>query len=598
MKWMWMVLFLGMGVSLYAQDARLAQQYFQRGEYEKAASLYQKLFDADEANFFFFDRYIECLLQLEAFSDAEKTVKRQLKSDPDNVNLLVLYGKIYERQFEDDKAKQQYQKAIDRIPKDQYEITRLANAFMVLAKYDLAIETYEKGGALLKDEYIFAFNLAELYRRKGEKEAMVSQYLNSLEENPGRINHLKTVFQRYFSEDEFKELQRQLYARIQSNDRNVFYPELLSWTFIQTKDYSSALRQVKAMDRRMRENGGRVFQLAQIAFNDKDYDTAIDAFEYIVDRKGPSSTYYIEAKRESLRARREKLIEGFDYTQEELQELEQQYEAFLNEFGSFSRTASIVLEYAKLKALYLNKLPDAISLLQAMVEYPGIESRLQAYGKLDLADYYLMSGDRWESTLLYSQVDKDFKEDLLGSEARFRNARLSYYAGDFEWAQSQFEILKASTSKLIANDALDLSVFIMDNLTMDTSSAALQLYADADLLVFQNRFDESFAKMDTLLDAFPGHSLEDDVLYLKAQIYKKKRAWEQAISMLEQVVSGYPEEIRADNSLFQWAEIMEKQLKDFDKAKALYEKLFIEYSSSTFAVEARKRYRRLRGDDV
>jgi hypothetical protein len=348
----------------------------------------------------------------------------------------------------------------------------------------------------------------------------------------------------------------------------------------------------------MRENGGRVFQLALDAFNDGDYETAIEGFDYIVERKGPSSTFYIDAKRESLRARREKLVEGYDYTTEELVELEGLYDSFLSEFGRFSRTAGIVLEYAKLEAIYLNKLPEAIALLEEMIKFPGLNDRLQAYGKLDLADYYLMNGDRWESTLLYSQVDKDFKEDLLGSEARFRNARLSYYMGDFEWAQSQFDILKASTSKLIANDALDLSVFIMDNLTMDTSSAALQLYADADLLVFQNRFEEAFAKMDTLMERFSGHSLEDDVLYLKARIHRKKREWKEAVAVLEKIVSTYPEEIRADNSLFEWAEITEKYLEDPEQAKELYEKLFLEYDSSTFAVEARKRYRRLRGDDV
>ncbi len=598
MKWISIVLFLLGTLTLNAQEARLAQQYYQRGDYSKAAILFERLFEEDKSNFFFFDRYFECLLQLERWDESEKALKKQLRRDPDNVNLFLLYGKWYEQQYEDEKANEEFQKAIDRMPRDHYQINQLAISFMNMGKHDLAIETLQRGSEILNDEYVFSFNLAELYRRKGEKEAMVTQYLNSLEENPGRMEHLKVTFQRYFSDEEFEELQRQLYMRIQENDRDVFYPELLSWTFVQTKDYASALRQVKALDRRMRENGGRVFQLALDAFNDGDYDTAIEGFDYIVERKGPSSTFYIDAKRESLRARREKLVEGYDYTIDELVELEGLYDSFLNEFGRFSRTAGIVLEYAKLEAIYLNKLPEAIALLEEMIDFPGLNERLQAYGKLDLADYYLMNGDRWESTLLYSQVDKDFKEDLLGSEARFRNARLSYYMGDFQWAQSQFDILKASTSKLIANDALDLSVFIMDNLTLDTSSAALQLYADADLLVFQNRFEEAFGKMDSLLENFSGHSLEDDVLYLKARIHKKKREWKEAVAVLEKIVSSYPEEIRADNSLFEWAEITEKYLNDPEQAKVLYEKLFLEYDSSTFAVEARKRYRRLRGDDV
>jgi tetratricopeptide (TPR) repeat protein len=584
--------------TLAAQEAQLANQYYRDGEYEKAAVLYEKLYKQNERNSFYFDRYVEAMLNLEAYDDVEKAIKKQLRRDPNNVNLYVSYGRLYERRYQDEKAQEQYRLAIERLPRDQYAITRLANTFSLLTKYDLAIATYERDIELLREPEAFAYNLAELYRRQGDAENMVNQYLNSLDYNPARINQLKTMFQRYFSEDDFEELQRQLYARIQRNDKAMHYPELLSWVFVQKKDYTNALRQAKALDRKLRENGGRVFQLAQIALNDKDYDAAIDGFEYIVERKGKTSTYYLDAKRDALRARRYKLVGGYDYTREDLLTLEREYEAFLDEFGCSRLTAGIVLEYAELEAFFLNDLDKAIALLDDMIQYPNVDKRIQAEGKLDLADFYLMKGEVWEATLLYSQVDKDFKESVLGHEARFRNARLSYFAGDFQWAQAQFEVLKASTSKLIANDALDLSVFIMDNLGLDTTEQAMQWYADAELLVFQNRFGEAFAKMDTLLAAFPEHKLQDDVWYLKAAVYQKKREWEQAAAMLQRILEEYPDDIRADNALYELAELYENQLSDIEKAKALYERLFIEYSGSTFAVEARKRYRRLRGDDV
>jgi len=597
--WMLTILLVaGFSAALAAQEAQLANQYYRDGEYEKAAVLYEKLYKQNERNSFYFDRYVEAMLNLEAYEEVEKAIEKQLRRDPDNVNLYVSYGRLYERQYQDDKAQEQYRLAIERLPRDQYAITRLANTFTLLTKYDLAIATYERGIELLREPEAFAYNLAELYRRQGDAENMVNQYLNSLDYNPARINQLKTMFQRYFSEGDFEELQRQLYTRIQRNDKAMHYPELLSWVFVQKKDYTNALRQAKALDRKLRENGGRVFQLAQIALNDKDYDAAIDGFEYIVERKGKTSTYYLDAKRDALRARRYKLVGGYEYTRDDLLTLERQYEDFLDEFGRSRLTAGIVLEYAELEAFFLNDLDQAIALLDEMIQYPNVDKRIQAEGKLDLADFYLMKGEVWEATLLYSQVDKDFKESVLGHEARFRNARLSYFAGDFQWAQAQFEVLKASTSKLIANDALDLSVFIMDNLGLDTTEQALQWYADAELLVFQNRFGEAFAKMDTLLAAFPEHKLQDDVWYLKAAIYQKKREWDQAAAVLQRILEEYPDEIRADNALFELAELYENQLNDMEKAKALYERLFIEYSGSTFAVEARKRYRRLRGDDV
>ena len=330
----------------------------------------------------------------------------------------------------------------------------------------------------------------------------------------------------------------------------------------------------------------------------KTIKTAIAAYEYIVSNKGENGTLYLESKRRALSAKREMIVAGFQYSKEDLQALVSEYETFLQEYENQVGTAYIALELAKLEAFYLNNLEKAIAVLNEVVNFPGIDPNTQADVKLNLADFYLMADEIWEATLLYSQVDKSFKEDIQGHEARFRNAKLSYYSGEFQWAQSQFEVLKSSTSRLIANDALDLSIFIMDNLALDTSSAALNLYSEADLLVFQNKFDDAFLKLDTLLNIFPDHSLLDDVLYLKAQIYKKQRKYQEASVILQRIIDEYPEEIRADNSIFELAEIYENNLNDVEKAKALYETLFVDYSNSTFAVEARKRYRILRGDSL
>ena len=236
--------------------------------------------------------------------------------------------------------------------------------------------------------------------------------------------------------------------------------------------------------------------------------------------------------------------------------------------------------------------------MDELIKYPGINLKIQSEGKISLGDFYLMQGERWESTLLYSQVDKTYPNDHLGHVARFKNAKLSYYSGDFQWAQAQFDVLKAATSKLIANNALDLSVFIMDNLGLDTTDVALGLYAQSDLLTFQNRFDEAFEKLDSLAELFPEHSLEDDVIYSKAAIYMKLRKYGTAAALYQEIVDKYPEEIRADNSLFALAELNEHQLDNTDKAMEYYEKIFIDYSNSTFSVEARKRFRRLRGDNI
>jgi len=291
-----------------------------------------------------------------------------------------------------------------------------------------------------------------------------------------------------------------------------------------------------------------------------------------------------------------KLVEGFTYTQEDLKILESEYEKFLTEFGRNQNSGKIIFELAELEAFYINDLDKAIELLDELIGMPGVRRHLLAEAKLSLGDYYLMTSEIWESTLLYSQVDKEYKDDILGQTARFKNAKLSYFKGDFEWAQTQFSVLKGSTSKLIANDALDLSVFILDNLALDTVLMPMELYSKAELLIFQNRFDEAFVVMDTIISSFPRHSLQDDIYYSKARIYTKQRNYTKAAELYQAVVDEFPKSIRVDNSLFALAELYEIHLGDKDKARKLYEQIIFDYSNSTFVVEARKRFRVLNGD--
>ena len=165
-------------------------------------------------------------------------------------------------------------------------------------------------------------------------------------------------------------------------------------------------------------------------------------------------------------------------------------------------------------------------------------------------------------------------------------------------AQEQFKILKGATSKLISNDAIDMSVFILDNLGMDTTEVTLQIFAAAELLSFQNKYQEALQKLDSIKILFPEHSLEDDVLYEKARIYRKLRMTDEMVKMYSQIIEKFAEEIRADNALYELAELYETKLNNPEKAKELYQKLFTDYSGSTFAIEAKKRYRKLRGDEL
>ena len=580
----------------FSQENRLALQYYRNGDYEKAAVLYQQLFSQNESNDYYLERYIDCLFLMEDFGEAEKFLKRELRKNPTKSKIRVLYGQLFEKQFNEEEANIQYELALDHLIPDRGNILILANYFANNTLYDYAIRTLIKGGNLLKDPYIFSYNLGDLYRRKGDTSNMIASFLNSLEVNPDRLGSLQTLFQQFLFEDDYEILQAQLLKRIQKSDAIIPFNELLIWVFVQRKNYRFAMIQSMALDKRLNENGGRVYEIAEIIGKDQEYKIAIEGFDYIVKNKGVQSPFYLDAKRSALKYRKEAVVDGANYSMNELKDLQLAYQEFLDEFGKSYLSANIILELAELKALYLNDLNGAIEELNSMLALPNLSPYLEAQAKLSLGDYNLMVGEIWEATLLYSQVDKAFKEDVVGQEARFRNARLSYYSGDFEWAQAQFEILKTATSRVIANDALDLSVFIMDNLGLDTTAIALQMYADAELLTFRNRYDASLRQLDSILIKFPNHQLEDDVMFFKGKIAFLQRRYSDMINIYERLIEKFPDEIKTDNCILAIAETYEMQLGDLPKAQAWYERLFLEYSSSTLAVNARKKYRELRAD--
>lgn len=596
-KILFLFIFITCQIFVFAQDERLAQQYFNNGEFEKSAELYDKLYKQN-ANSHYFNQLYASLLNINKYEEAEKIIKKRIKDFPREVDLYVRYGTLFEKQNLMPKAEEQYKKAIENLTNNGSLIHQLANDFLGAAKYDYAIQAYQKGTKLVKIDNYFAYEIANIYRLKGDTQDMIDQYLYSIAEIPERLPNVQALLQRYLNPSDFDLLQKLLYERIQKDENNTNYVELLVWVFTQKKDYAAAFKQVKALDRRLKENGSRIYKLAQEAYMENEYDAAIEAFSYIVQEKGNTCPYYVEAKGSLLDCKRTRITTGFKYTKEDLKSLEQDYESFLSEFGKNRNSIEIIKELAYLEAYYMHDLNKAISLLNEAINMPNLPPVKLSELKLDLGDYYLMSGDMWESTLLYSQVDKAMKDEPIAELARYKNAKLSYYKGDFEWAQAQLEILKGATSELISNDAIDVNVFIMENLNLDTSTTAMSKFAQADLLRFQNKFEESILLMDSIVVQFPKHELEDNVYYAKGQIYLQKRDIPQALSFFEKLVKEKKESILVDNALFIMAETYEHQLKDPKKAMELYQQIIVDHSSSTFVIEARKRYRRLRGDNV
>jgi len=580
-------------------DKQLALQYFQNEEYDKAAVVYENLFNKSRLDYYY-NYYLKCLIELEDFNKAEKVVKKQVKKNPKNLSYLVDLGYVYKTNKEPAKGTQSFDKALKLLNPDRQQIVKLANAFLGREEDNYSINTYLKGRKLLRNSYFFHYEIANVYYRSGQNNSMISEYLDLLAESPERKGQVQNILQSRLFEDvdekALTHLHGELIKRVQKYPTAVVLGEMLVWYYVQREDFTGAFNQAKALDRRKNEEGNRLIKLGQLSIASKNYDVAIQCFEYVVG-KGVDSRYYISARRELLSAFNEKIVSQ-EYTVEDLAKLEASYISAIDELGKSRMTMKIMRDLAHLQAFYLYNTAGAVELLEEIIGMQGFQSKETARCKLELADILVLKGLVWDASLYYSQIDKAFKHDPIGHEAKFRNARLFYYSGEFEWAQTQLDVLKASTSKLIANDAMQLSLLITDNTIMDTTTEALLLFATAELKDFQNKHDSALLILSSILDSFPMHTLTDDVYFMKAEIFAETRKYLQAIEALELVLGEYPLDILADDALFMMANLYQDKLGNEEKAMELYERMLTEYQGSLYVVESRKRFRSLRGDKL
>lgn len=582
-------------------DQQLAQYYYANGEFAKARTYYEKLY-SKEPNKFHFNRLYECLVQEKALKEAEKLIKKQISSNRSEQEYVVVLAQFYEENQESDKALKLYDELIEELPEDPTQIIALYNVFRSKSKNDLALTTLEKGRKLLKDGYPLHFQFAELYGATGQQEKMIAEYLDLLDQNSGYAGSIQTVLSRQidFSKEDSKEyslLKTALLERIQKKPAETAYSEMLIWLFIQKKNFSAALTQTQALDRKLSEQGRAVMELGKMCVENQSYEVARQAFKYVRDL-GEDKLYFYQAENALLNTRFLEITTNRNYSNEELQSAIAEYQQTLDRIGKRKTSIPVILELAHIEAFYGNRSKEAITQLTEALLIPGLTDIQKAEVKMKLADIHVLDGDIWEASLLYMQVEADFKFEPIGHEAKFKNARIFYYDGEFDFAQSQLSVLKESTSKLIANDALQLSLLITDNFGLDSNYTVMSWFAKADLLIEQHRYEEAFVLFDSITKEFPYHSLSDEILFKKAQIAEQQGNWIEAVPLLEALLKYHGEDILADDALFHLGDIYENHLENKEKAMEYYKTILFDFKGSLYAIEARKRLRAIRGDDL
>ena len=397
------------------------------------------------------------------------------------------------------------------------------------------------------------------------------------------------------SDKDYALLESILISKIQKASKSLNYLQILNWLYLQSSEFEKALKTAIAIDLRSNKKGGVIYELAKSCMESEAYKIAVQAFRYLIDEE---TEYIYEGQEGVLKAGYKQITEKRAFTTEEINNLLSDYERVLDLYGKNKRTIPIIMEYSYILAFYARETQKAINVLKNGLEINGLSLSQKAEIKMSLGNTYVVTGDIWEASLLYSQVEKDFKFEEIGDLAKFKNAKVFYFDGEFEYAQSQLDVLKGSTSKLISNDAIQLAIIISDNFGLDSNYQVMNWYANAELLIEQHKFDEAISLFDSISTSFPNHGLGDEILYQKGKIMESIGKWESACNYYNSLISNYGFDIMADDAMFRLGMIQEKQLNKPQEAIATYKKIMLNYKDSLFCSEARKRVRLLRGDFI
>jgi tetratricopeptide (TPR) repeat protein len=571
---------------------QLAMKYYREKEYQKALELYEQLYTANPSNYYY-SYLFNCYNVLKEYKKADRLVRQHRKRNPTNSKYLIDEAYIADLSGNGKKSKKILNKLIDNLPSQRNQIMQITSSLQAKGYANIAVEVYKKASSESGSNYSYGFEIGDAYMYSGNYSLMINSYLNHLILVPTDMQRVKSKLRMVMQMDINSNLTGILKSKLleysQNNPDNLQLADMLLWFSMQTKDFDMAFRQARSIDMRFDNAEKNMMELAYIAYSNYNYEVAANAYGYVKNKK-VNGQYTTDAWVGYYLAVCMSADENQDTDMSTYEDLEEQGIEAVNELGINNITSDLIVQLSEITAFKLSKYKEAIEMLEIALMNPSLKSKKQAELKIVLADILLADDKIWDATLLYSQVESEMKNEPIGHEAKLKNAKVFYYAGEFDWAATRLDVLKSATSKLISNDAIDLSLFISEMRDEDTLGFTLRKFAGADLYVYQGKLDSALFLLNKIENNPSAYISKEYALFKKAQILVKLGNVKEADSVYNLLISLYPTSFKTDNALYERAELL-RTTNNLEEAKKLYLIIMTDYPESIFAAKARKIYR-------
>ncbi|MES2488049.1 MAG: hypothetical protein V4581_19130, partial [Bacteroidota bacterium] len=440
-KLLFYILFLT-SVSAFAQNEQLAYNYFEKGEFEKALSLYQDLEKAQPYNTFFTQKVAACYQQLKQYDKATQVLKDKLGKNT-QPTLLVELGYNYQLQKDQPNADKYYNQAIDEITKNPSQVYGVAQAFEQKVLIPQALKAYTAATAA-NSNMNFDYQTALLEGQQGNMGKMIDKLLAYAYSNPQNLIMVQNQLSRFMEDegsDTFNDTLRKALLVNTQKTQDIFWNQFLSWYFVQKREYGKAFIQEKAIFKREPGLFYNIVNLAKMAADENEDVTAREVFDFIL--KNTTDPDLLMEAHYYLLTMDIKVAQEKDYPA-----IKQRIDTLLGEYGVSPYSLDLQILKADFEAFHLKDTKAATLTLDAALKLQ-LNKYQVADVKMKLSDILLLDEKFNQAIIYYAQIEEDLKNDPVGHQASFKVARSSYFKGDFEWAQKQLKVLKSNASQLI-----------------------------------------------------------------------------------------------------------------------------------------------------
>jgi len=179
----------GPPVDIYQSDGRYyyyleSQLQQKRGRLDLAIDFLKNAIEIDPGAAFLRKELVALYLQKQDHQKALELIEEELQTNPDNVDALIIYGRIQQTVKQTDAAKETYRKILRLDPKLQNIYLFLGGIYMEENNLSDAREIYQKLLEHYPDAYVGHFFMGQIFARQGDPQAAEKEFQKTLELRP------------------------------------------------------------------------------------------------------------------------------------------------------------------------------------------------------------------------------------------------------------------------------------------------------------------------------------------------------------------------------------------------------------------------------